>query len=122
MPRRERGLLNGALTVTGIVVGAYATLLGLLLTPPIQRFALYANNINTLFLGDDLNNGESYGFARHQVTPFHLQTPDGETLHAWHLLPLDVYAQHDAVITAEQRPDGMVEDFTRSTAFKLLRD
>jgi len=35
------------------------------------------------------------------VTPFNLSTPDGETLFAWHVLPLDIYAQNQASLMAE---------------------
>lgn len=103
-------------------VGVYAVLLGVLLTPPMQRFALYANSFNTLFLGDDLHNGERFGFAKNQVTPFNIATADGETLFAWHILPLNVYAQNDKALLAEERPHGQcVEDITTSLAFRLLK-
>lgn len=101
-------------------VGIYAVLLGLLLTPPAQRFALYANKFNTLFLGDDLSNGEAYGFAKHQVTPFNLTTPDGETLYAWHVLPINVYTSNEKTILSEERSAGPVEDFTKTSAFHYL--
>ncbi|EME48370.1 hypothetical protein DOTSEDRAFT_48870 [Dothistroma septosporum NZE10] len=102
-------------------VGVYAVLLGVLLTPPMQRFALYANSFNTLFLGDDLHNGERFGFAKNQVTPFNITTSDGEDLFAWHILPLDVYAQNEKVLRKEKRPHGQcVQDITASLSFKLL--
>ncbi|KAK4508795.1 hypothetical protein PRZ48_002534 [Zasmidium cellare] len=101
--------------------GLYAVLLGVLLTPSMQRFALYAHRFNTLWMGDDLNDGETFGYAKNQVTPFNIHTPDGETLYAWHVLPLDVYARNERQIREEKRqPRGPVEDVTETAAFKLL--
>ena len=85
----------------------------------MKTSALYANKFNTLFL-DDLNNPEKFGFAKNQVTPFNIQTPDGETLYAWHILPLDVYSRHEHTLRKEERPHAPVRDFTKTTAFKLL--
>ncbi|KAK5110260.1 hypothetical protein LTR62_006113 [Meristemomyces frigidus] len=109
-------------TIAGAAVGIYAILLGALLTPQIQRFALYANKINTLWLGDDLNDPEAYGFAPNQVTPFNLRTADGEVLYAWHVLPLDVYTRNEKALRAEERPHRPVEDFTKTSAFRLLTE
>lgn len=52
------------------------------------------------------------------MTPFNITTPDGETLYSWHILPLGVYAKHEAEILAQ--PDGPPGDFTRTLASKLL--
>ncbi len=30
------------------------------------------------------------------MTPFNLTTDDGESIHAWHVLPLPVYGEHEA--------------------------
>ena len=120
MPPTPGTILGKVAFATSFAVGVYAVLLGALLTPPIQRFALYAHKINTLFLGDNLNDGEAFGFAKNQVTPFNIHTPDGETLYAWHVLPLDIYARHEDTLRGERRPDGPVSDFTQTTAFRLL--
>ncbi|KAF7197083.1 Protein bem46 [Pseudocercospora fuligena] len=83
--------------------------------------ALYAHKFNTLFL-QDVHDGEVFGFSKNQVTPFNLRTPDGETLYAWHVLPLDQYALHEKAIRTELRTQiGPVEDFTSTTAFQLLK-
>lgn len=55
-----------------------------------------------------------------QITPFNFTTPDHETIYAWHVMPLGLYAKHEAEII--QRPAGCVEDITKTKAFKLLRD
>lgn len=83
--------------------------------------ALYANAFNTLFW-DNVNDGEAFGFAKHQVTPFNIRTPDGETLYAWHILPTDVYAGNEKAIREEERPfDRPVDDFTKTVPFQLLK-
>ena len=124
-----------------VPVGVYAVVLGTLLTPYFQRLwvdyplipvysnyfvvlrysssSLYAHKINTLFY-HDINNAEQFGFNKGQVTPFTIRSPDGETLYAWHILPIDVYARHEKTLRNEKRPHGPVEDFTKTTAFRLL--
>lgn len=52
-----------------------------------------------------------HGFGDKQVTEFDLKTADGETLNAWHVLPLNVYAEHRSAIV-----NGSAK------AFNLLRD
>jgi len=120
MPSNTTGVLSRVAILFTAAVALYAVLIGFLLTPPLQRFALYAHKINTLFRGDDLSKPEAFGFAKHQVTPFNLRTPDGETLFAWHILPTDVYARHEKALRAEDRPHGPVDDFTATSAFSLL--
>ncbi|OQO13844.1 hypothetical protein B0A51_18482 [Rachicladosporium sp. CCFEE 5018] len=102
-----------------IAVGVYAVILGALLTPPVQRFALYAHKFNTAFW-HDLNDAEQFGFAKNQVTPFNITTPDGQTLYAWHVLPIDAYARNEWALGDLHRPSGIVEDVTRSLPFRLL--
>ncbi|SMY23716.1 unnamed protein product [Zymoseptoria tritici ST99CH_1A5] len=103
-----------------IAVGLYAVFIGLQLSPTVQRLALYSHKFNTLFW-DDIHDGEAFGFAKHQVTPFNIVTPDGVTLFGWHILPVNLYARHEAQIRTEERPAGQpVEDFTKTTAYELL--
>nr|POE77680.1 isoform 2 of protein abhd12b [Quercus suber] len=61
-----------------------------------------------------------FGFSKNQVTPFNLHTPDGETLYAWHVLPLDAYARHERSLREQERPHAPVEDFTNTSAFSIL--
>ncbi|KAI7281155.1 hypothetical protein KC345_g4279 [Hortaea werneckii] len=121
MPSTIGAALGKAGLTCSIAIGLYATLLGILLHPTAQRFALYAHKINTLFLGDNLSDPEQFGFSKNQVTPFSLPTPDGETLYAWHILPLDVYTRNEISIQDEvRRRDGPVDDFTKTKPFHLL--
>ncbi|KAI7200628.1 hypothetical protein KC318_g4331 [Hortaea werneckii] len=121
MPSTIGAALGKAGLTCSIAIGLYATLLGILLHPSAQRFALYAHKINTLFLGDNLSDPEQFGFSKNQVTPFTLPTPDGETLYAWHILPLDVYTRNEKSIRDEvRRRDGPVDDFPQTKPFHLL--
>ncbi|KAF4631840.1 hypothetical protein G7Y89_g6291 [Cudoniella acicularis] len=58
--------------------------------------------------------------SENQVTPFNFTTPDHETIYAWHVLPLGLYAKHESEIL--KQPSGCAEDMTQTTAFRLLRD
>lgn len=55
-----------------------------------------------------------------QVTPFPLETVDGETLYAWHVLPLSTYLRNEEKLQAQ--PSGFTKDFTSTESFKALRD
>jgi abhydrolase domain-containing protein 12 len=51
------------------------------------------------------------------VTPFQLETIDGEQLYGWHVLPLAFYAEHEAEL-AHTTTSG----FLHSEAIKLLKE
>ncbi|KAF2003830.1 alpha/beta-hydrolase [Amniculicola lignicola CBS 123094] len=96
----------------------WAVFMVALLNPWIQSHALYAHKINTGFWYN-VSNPEQFGFAKGQVTPFSLNTTDGETLYCWHVLPYDVYLEHEDEIV--QKAVTHTEDFKASVAHKLLR-
>lgn len=79
--------------------------------------ALYFHKVK-LDWGIDINRPEQFGFATNQVSSFNLSTPDGETIYAWHVLPLGLYAKHEEEIL--QQEPGPVEDITTTTGFRLL--
>ncbi|KAK3388624.1 Alpha/Beta hydrolase protein [Sordaria brevicollis] len=109
----------------GVPVGVYALFLGLVSIPYVQRFAVYAHKVNTLWWPPhNPNRPERWGFAKNQVTPFTLKTIDNQTLYAWHILPLGLYAKHEAALAAQDRSSsgGFVSDITSSLNFKLLRN
>lgn len=82
--------------------------------------ALYAHKFNTLFY-HNINDAEQFGFAKNQVTPFNIHTPDGETLYAWHVLPLDTYVENEPSLRLESgTAKAPLADFTASKAFRLL--
>ncbi|KAI0154506.1 Alpha/Beta hydrolase protein [Xylariaceae sp. FL1272] len=99
--------------------GLYALFIGLLTVPALQDQVIYLNRV-TLTWFQDVNIPEQWGFLRNQVTPFFLTTPDGESLHAWHILPLGLYQQNQPALLAE--PQGLALDVKQRLSFKLLRD
>lgn len=64
--------------------------------------------------------GTDSRIADNQVTPFKLKTSDEHILHAWHILPLNLYRQNEKKLLEE--PSGLVPDITDRLGFKLLRD
>ncbi|CAI6309092.1 unnamed protein product [Periconia digitata] len=105
-------------TVAGIVA-VYLGFVSLLTIPVIQDHVIYLHKV-TLTWSQDVNIPEQWGFLRNQVTPFHLKTPDGETLKAWHILPLQTY--HENIEELKREPIGLCESIKKSTSIKLLKE
>ncbi|KAG7119183.1 Lysophosphatidylserine lipase ABHD12 like protein [Verticillium longisporum] len=80
---------------------------------------IYLNRV-TLTWFQDVAIPEQWGFLHNQVTPFTLDTPHGETLHAWHILPLGLYQKHEQRLVGE--PSGIAPDISKTLGFELLRD
>jgi len=97
----------------------YITFIGLGSIPFFQRHFLYAHKINTLFW-HDLDRPEYWNFAKNQVTPFLLNTADGEKLFAWHVLPTAVYLKHEAELQGEL--PGRADRVESTTAFRALKN
>lgn len=53
-----------------------------------------------------------------QVRTFNISTPDGESLYAWHVLPLGVYMKNEAALLAEPHAPGV--SFMATKGFELL--
>lgn len=102
-----------------VLVGLYAGLLGLLTTSSFQSHVVYLHKIQMTWF-KDLDVTESFGFLRSQATPFSIKSSTGGTLYAWHILPTELYRQHEPTLVAE--PSGFASDITSRFAFKLLRD
>ncbi|ORY19857.1 Alpha/Beta hydrolase protein [Clohesyomyces aquaticus] len=111
-------LLKKSYWVLAGLGGIWATFMILLTNPWFQRHALYMHKINSGYW-NNVSNPESFGFAKGQVTPFNLSTSDGETLFCWHVLPLDVYLNHESEIV--QKVTGMVDDLTTTVGYKLMK-
>lgn len=111
--------LRSGIIAVAAPLGLYFVFLGLGIIPFFQRHFLYAHKINTLWW-TDINKPEQWGFATNQVTPFSLDTSDGETIFAWHILPLPLYLQNEASL-ATQTP-GFSKDFTQTESFRLLKE
>ncbi|SPQ19130.1 1e5b256f-d64e-423f-aa7b-510159ebd150 [Thermothielavioides terrestris] len=112
-------LLQYILNVLGVCAIGYLCFLGLLAIPFFQNQAIYLHSV-TLTWFQDVSIAEQWGFLRNQVTPFTLRTPDGVTLFAWHILPLELYPRHEEKLVKE--PDGVAVDITDRVSFQLLRD
>lgn len=105
-------------TIAG-VVGIYVAFISLLTIPTLQDHVIYLHRI-TLTWFQDVNIPEQWGFLRNQVSPFHLKTADGETLHAWHILPLDIYGQH--IDELREEPIGLCSNIEERLSFRLLKE
>ena len=102
-----------------VLVGLYAGLLGLLTTSSFQAHVVYLHKIQMTWF-KDLDVPENFGFLRGQTTPFSIRSSTGGTLYAWHILPVELYRQHELALIAE--PSGFTSDIASRFAFKLLRD
>ncbi|KAM3440609.1 hypothetical protein MY4824_002057 [Beauveria thailandica] len=111
-------LLTASLAIAAAPFLFYTVFLGVSTIPFVQRHALYAHKINTLFLYD-VNEPTYWGFAKNQVTPFSLTTPDHESIYAWHILPLPLYYKNEDNLAVQ--PSGLAVDITKTEAFKLLK-
>jgi abhydrolase domain-containing protein 12 len=112
-------LFKYAWVSAALLVGLYAGLLGLLTTSFFQGHVVYLHKIQMTWF-KDLDVPETFGFLRNQVTPFPIKSPNGGTLYAWHILPVELYRRHEPALILE--PSGSVLDITTRLAFQLLRD
>ncbi|KAF3172132.1 hypothetical protein EYR41_000625 [Orbilia oligospora] len=99
--------------------GIYVSFLLLLLVPVVQKNFVYLHHVK-FPIWPDISRPEQLGFASNEITPFYLNTPDGERLFAWHILPHEVYARHRDELL--RRDVGLVEDITQTLGFKLLKE
>lgn len=111
-------LLQPSVLVLLATTGFYVAFVALLTIPFFQNQVIYLNRIK-LTWGQDVNVPELWGFLHNQVTPFTLASENG-SVHAWHILPLGVYRQHEEELKDE--PSGRASDITERLSFKLLRD
>lgn len=112
-------LLKYASLSAAVLVAIYAVLLGLLTTSFFQAHVVYLHRVRMTWF-KDLDVPELFGFLRNQVTPFSIKSSAGESLYAWHILPVELYRKHEPALIAG--PSGFVLDITSRLAFKLLRN
>lgn len=95
--------------------------------------ALYAHKVHSSWW-HDINKPEQFGFlskklntrlllsllirSENQISPLYIDTPDYHQLYAWHILPLGVYAKHEASLLEET--SAAARNYTNTKAFKLL--
>lgn len=111
-------VLKPLLSTLAGVLGIYVVFIMLLTIPRLQDHVIYLHKI-TLTWFRDVNVPEQWGFLRNQVTPFNIKTSDGESLHVWHILPLDVYQEHQAELRAESV--GTVHNIEQRLSYQLLK-
>ena len=100
----------------------YLGLLGAMLAAPsLQTHAIYLHKV-TLTWPKDLNTPEQFNFAHRQATPFYIETPDGERLHSWHILPLGAQRANQDSLLAQGSGSGLVKRFDETLNFRLLRE
>lgn len=68
----------------------------------------------------DLDISESFDFLRDQTISFSIKSSDGECLYAWHILPIELYRQHESSLV-EQSFD-FASNITSRYVFNLLRE
>ncbi|KAL1622505.1 hypothetical protein SLS54_005071 [Diplodia seriata] len=113
-------LFKSAALLVAVPPAIYLAILSLLIAlPVVQNHVFYLHWLPLASL-PHLNIPEVFGFLRGQVTPFSIDTADGETLHAWHVLPLGIYQRHQQELLAE--PSGFTADIQSKLGFQLLRD
>ena len=102
-----------------VVVGLYAGFIGLLTTDSFQTHVIYLHKIQMTWF-KELNSPEVFGFLHNQVTPFGIPSSSGQTVYAWHILPIELYRKNEAALLAD--PSGYSPDITTRRSFELLRD
>lgn len=113
------GALRSASRAFLVSTALYFVFLVVLAIPFFQNHVIYLHRV-TLTWFKDVNRPEQWGFLHNQVTPFSLSTLDGERLHAWHVLPLELYRRNEHGLLDE--PTGFAPEVTSRLSFKLLRD
>lgn len=112
-------LLQYASISISVLLGLYATLLGLLTTSSFQAHVFYLHKIQMTWF-KDLDVPESFGFLRGQTTPFSIKSSNRGMLYAWHILPIELYRKHESALISE--PSGFAHEFSSRLPFRLLRD
>jgi len=111
-------MLQPFLGTLAVIVGSFAVFICLLTIPTLQDHVIFLHKAKLTWV-QDVNTPEQWGFLRNQITPFRLRTSDGESLHAWHILPLETYRKHQKELREE--PTGLCVDIEDRLSFKLLK-
>jgi abhydrolase domain-containing protein 12 len=111
-------VLEYVLIAIGSILALYILFLGLLTISWFQTHVVYLHAIRMTRL-EDLDTPEIFGFLHNQVTPFSIRS-DGAKLYAWHILPVELYRQHEQKLLTQ--PSGFSSDITSHLSFQLLRN
>lgn len=115
------GLLTKAYWTFAAAGAVYVLALLALTNPTVQRNATYAHNVNPA-RWQNLSDVESFGFIKQQVQPFTVKTPDDQTIYCWHILPLHLYREHQAALSATPKLGDFAVASKRPTLRLLLED
>ena len=74
--------------------------------PVVQRNATYAHNLNPT-IWQNISDVEAFGFLKGQVQPFVVSTPDGCSIYAWHIMPINVYKQHEEQLKSHASSESL---------------
>ncbi|KAI4850575.1 alpha/beta-hydrolase [Aureobasidium sp. EXF-8846] len=111
-------VLEYILATIGFIFALYTLFLGLLTISWFQKHVVYLHAIRMTRL-EDLDTPEIFGFLHNQVTPFGIRSDSG-SLYAWHILPVELYRQHEQKLLTQ--PSGFSLQITSHVSFQLLRD
>ncbi|KAH9863214.1 hypothetical protein IAQ61_009491 [Plenodomus lingam] len=114
----QRVFVKAYWTLAGVGI-VWAVSVGLLVVPWVQRHALYAHKFQTGLFGN-VSNPEEFGFAKGQVQPFLLETADHEKLFCWHVIPLDVYLEHENELLMAAGSGEVAEGLKGTVGEKLM--
>lgn len=73
-----------------------------------------------MWLGQGLENPETFGFLENPVAQFYIQTSDRNMLYAWLVIPLKLYAKHESVLLED--PSAKEHGIEGKPAFRLLTE
>lgn len=102
-------------TLIGLSTGFIACI-ALCTSRRFQRHIFYLHKA-PIWWGQKLDKPESFGFLHNQVLPFRIPTSDGQSLYAWLVSPLALYARNEAAFLDREGTNGE-EDI----AIRLLRE
>ncbi|KAF2809119.1 alpha/beta-hydrolase [Mytilinidion resinicola] len=103
-----------AATLIGLATGIFACVV-LSTSRRFQRHIFYFHKA-PIWWGQKLDKPESSGFLHNQVLPLRIPTSDGESLYAWLVSPLALYARNERAFLA--RDSASVDNIS----IRLLRD
>ncbi|KAI4119751.1 MAG: hypothetical protein LQ345_000425 [Seirophora villosa] len=96
----------------------YILSVSLLTIPLVQKHVFYLHKVQTSWW-QNLNTPEQFGFLTNQVQPLSIPTPDGETLYAWHVVPIAKYTANEESLLNDSADSA---HFTDTAAFSLLSE
>lgn len=113
-------ILRSTFLITLLLTLTYFGVLGLMIAFPVLQAHLFYLHRVSQSNSKDVNVPEQFGFLRNQVTSFSISTADGETLHAWHILPLGLYHRHQDNLRCHT--SDLTRNISSQFALQLLRD